>query len=168
MTFHSEGSLLIAAGGADLSAVAVAHGLAIEEVASGSAAAKRAESLGIRPAQDLPALLLSQNGKLRVAALRVTPQEIEALAAGEGVAAERALVYGAGWCPDCRNAKRILDDAAVPYDEIDIDRDASAEKEVLLRSDGRRVIPTLALDGRIWAFNPSAPWLRRLVSKVAK
>ncbi len=166
MTFHSEGSLLTAPGGEDLSALAAAQGLTLEVAVDGSAAALRAAALGIRVDHDLPALLLSQNGKLRVAALGVRRAEIEALAAGEGVAAERVLVYGAGWCPDCRNAKRILGDAEVGYEEIDIDRDPAAEKEVVTRSDGRRVIPTLVLDGRIWAFNPSAPWLRRLVSKV--
>lgn len=166
MSFHTEGSELLIRAGDEPSRFALPPEVVIVEVTAEGESARHAASLGIGIA-DLPALLLSQNGKLRVAALRVTPEEVATLTAGDGVAAERILVYGAGWCPDCRNAKRILGDADLSYDEVDIDGDAASEREVVLRSGGRRVIPTLAFDGRIWAFNPSAPWLRRLVSRVA-
>ncbi len=120
--------------------------------------------LGLAPA-DLPVLLVSDaTAKLRILGARLTPDEIAALADGRGVPTSALTVYGASWCPDCRIVKRVLAEAGTKYDEIDIDQDASAEAAVIAKSGGRRVIPTLAFDGRIWAFNPPPPLLRRLVA----
>ncbi len=35
---------------------------------------------------------------------------------------------------------------------------------VLEKSGGRRVVPTLRFDDRLWAFNPDPPLLRRLLA----
>jgi glutaredoxin len=113
---------------------------------------------------DLPVLLVTDAiGKLRVLGARLTPAEIASLAEGRGVPTSALTVYSASWCPDCRIAKRVLAEAGSRYDEIDIDQDAAAASAVIAKSGGRRVIPTLAFDGRIWAFNPSPPVLRRLL-----
>ncbi|HXU34173.1 MAG TPA: glutaredoxin family protein [Thermoanaerobaculia bacterium] len=133
------------------------------DVATDAAGAALLARLGLARA-DLPVLLVSDAiGKLRVLGARLTPEEIAALADGRGVPTSALTVYGASWCPDCRIAKRVLAEAGAKYDEIDIDQDASAEAAVIARSGGRRVIPTLAFDGRIWAFNPQPPQLRRLL-----
>jgi len=102
-------------------------------------------------------------GKLRIVGTRLSTEEIAALADGRGIPSSALTVYSASWCPDCRIAKRVLAEAGSRYDEIDIDQDAAAAAAVLARSGGRRVIPTLAFDGRIWAFNPPPPQLRRLL-----
>jgi glutaredoxin len=128
------------------------------------AAGELLRRLGLSPA-DLPAALLSEaGGKLRLLGVRLTPEELERLAGGQGFAAESLRVYSSAWCPDCRRAKRVLEEAAAPFEEIDIDQDPQAEAMVLERSGGRRVVPTLRFDDRLWAFNPDPPLLRRLLS----
>jgi mycoredoxin len=74
------------------------------------------------------------------------------------------VIYSSAWCSDCRRAKRVLEEAAAPFDEVSIDQDAGAEAVVLARSGGRRVVPTLRFDDRVWAFNPAPPVLRRLLN----
>lgn len=133
------------------------------DIATDAAGAALLARLGLLSV-DLPVLLVSDAmGKLRVLGARLSPEEIAALADGRGVPSTALTVYGASWCPDCRIAKRVLAEAGAKYDEIDIDQDASAEAAVIAKSGGRRVIPTLAFDGRIWAFNPQPPQLRRLL-----
>jgi glutaredoxin-like protein len=59
-------------------------------------------------------------------------------------------VYGADWCPDCRRAKRILDERQTPYRWVDIDRDREGEKFVINANRGNRSIPTIVFaDGSI-------------------
>jgi len=96
--------------------------------------------------------------------VRLTPEETAQLAAGQGIGAGRLIVYSTSWCGDCRNTKRVLQEAAAPFAEIDLDRDRGAEAMVLQRSGGRRVVPTLQFDGRLWVFNPPPPLLRRLLA----
>ena len=55
--------------------------------------------------------------------------------------------------------------AAVTFSEVDVDRDPQAEAAILLRSGGRRVVPTLCFGDRLWAFNPDPPLLRKLLSR---
>ena len=120
--------------------------------------------LGISPRTDLPAMLLTEpGGKIRILGLRLTGEEIARLAGGAGIGSGQLTVYSSAWCPDCRRAKRVLDEAEAVFDEIDIDRDPTAEATVLARSGGRRVVPTLLFDDRVWAFNPDPPLLRRLL-----
>jgi glutaredoxin len=122
--------------------------------------------LGLSPRTDLPAVLLSEpGGKLRIIGLRLTPEELERLAGGQGIGVEQLLVYSSDWCPDCRRAKRVLEEAEARFEEVDIDQDPQAEAMVLERSGGRRVVPTLRFDDRLWAFNPDPPLLRRLLHR---
>lgn len=120
--------------------------------------------LGISPRTDLPAMLLTEpGGKIRILGLRLTDEEIVRLAGGSGIGSGQLTVYSSAWCPDCRRAKRVLEEAQAEFDEVDIDQDAQAESMVLERSGGRRVVPTLRFDERLWAFNPDPPLLRRLL-----
>ncbi|MFL6193909.1 MAG: glutaredoxin family protein [Thermoanaerobaculia bacterium] len=132
-------------------------------------AADRIARLGLSPETDLPAVLLTEpDGKLRIVALRLTTEETAKLAAGEGIHAGHLTVYSSSWCPDCRRAKRVLEEAEASFSEVDIDQDSGAEALVLRRSGGRRVVPTLLFDDRVWAFNPAPPLLRRLLNGRAK
>jgi glutaredoxin-like protein len=59
-------------------------------------------------------------------------------------------VYGADWCPDCRRAKRILDERQTPYRWVDIDKNREGEKFVIQTNRGNRSIPTIVFgDGSI-------------------
>jgi glutaredoxin-like YruB-family protein len=55
-------------------------------------------------------------------------------------------VYSAFWCPDCRVAKRFLQQHNIPYKEIDIEKDPRAAEEVIKRT-GKRAIPQFVIDG---------------------
>lgn len=135
------------------------------DLAADPAAADRLSSLGISPEADLPAVLLTEpGGKLRIVGVRLSGEEAARLAAGQGIPSSSLTVYSSSWCPDCRRAKRVLEEAAAPFAEVDIDQSQEAESTVLQRSGGRRVVPTLSFDDRVWAFNPDPPLLRRLLN----
>ena len=52
-------------------------------------------------------------------------------------------VYGAPWCPDCKQAKQFLGEQRVRYDWIDIDQDEAARQRVQELNDGKQIIPTI-------------------------
>jgi thioredoxin reductase (NADPH) len=59
-------------------------------------------------------------------------------------------VYGAHWCPDCRRSKQFLGEHQIPYRWVDIEQDKQAEKVVLEKNNGKRIIPTIEFaDGSI-------------------
>lgn len=49
-------------------------------------------------------------------------------------------------CPFCVRAKRLLDHKGVPYEEIDVTRDA-ALREKMIADSGRRTVPQIFIDG---------------------
>lgn len=135
------------------------------DLAAEPEAAEQLAKLGISPETDLPAVLLTEpDGKIRIVGVRLTPEETAKLAAGNGIHASLLVVYSSDWCPDCRRAKRVLEEAETPFDEVNLDGDPMAEAMVLQKSGGRRVVPTLRFDDRVWAFNPAPPLLRRLLN----
>lgn len=135
------------------------------DLATDPTAGHQLMKLGISPRADLPAVLMTEpGGKLRIVALRLSPDETARIAGGSGVPAARLQVFSSSWCPDCRRAKRLLEEAGATFEEIDVDQDAQAEAMILERSGGRRVVPTLRFDDRVWAFNPDPPLLRRLLN----
>ena len=38
------------------------------------------------------------------------------------------IVYGAHWCPDCRESKQFLGEHQIPYDWVDIEKDPDAKQ----------------------------------------
>jgi mycoredoxin len=135
------------------------------DLASDPAAGQRLLRLGLSPRADLPAVLLTEpGGKIRILGVRLTADETSRLAGGLGLPTSQVLVYSSAWCPDCRRTKRVLEEAGTSFQEVDLDRDDQAEAMVLERSGGRRVVPTLRFDDRVWAFNPDPPMLRRLLN----
>jgi len=76
------------------------------------------------------------------------------------------LVYSARWCPDCRTAKRFLDEHSIPYTEIDIERTPGAAEEVI-RHAGKRAIPQFVIDGRwIQPYRPGEGFLYEEMSAL--
>jgi mycoredoxin len=139
------------------------------DLAADPGAGDRLTRLGLSPDADLPAVLLTEpDGKIRIVGVRLSAAETVRLATGEGIHADSVVIYSSSWCPDCRRAKRVLEEAEAPFAEVDIDQDPDAETLVLQRSGGRRVVPTLRFDDRVWAFNPAPPLLRRLLNGRAK
>lgn len=121
--------------------------------------------LGFSPRKDLPIVLLTDAAdKLRVVGLRLSPEEAELLVRGRTFAMGDLVLYGATWCPECRRVKESLDEAGIPYQEVDLDTDVTAEALVIEHSGGRRVVPTLKFDERLYVFNPDPSLLDRLLS----
>ena len=73
-------------------------------------------------------------------------------------------VYGADWCPDCVNAKKFLNSKEVEFKYIDITDDKQAIAFVEQVNNGRRVIPTLVIDGTICA-NPGINGLMKILAE---
>ncbi len=62
---------------------------------------------------------------------------------------EKLIVYGAKWCPDARRSRNFLDSNNIEYVWFDVDEDPS-NKEFVIRTNGRFVIPTLIFsDGTV-------------------
>jgi len=55
--------------------------------------------------------------------------------------------YGADWCPDCRRAKAFLKENNIQYSYIDVDLDEEATKRVESINNGKRIIPTIIING---------------------
>ena len=67
----------------------------------------------------------------------------------------KLTLYGANWCPDCRNTKQFLGEMAVSYLWVDVDENQDANERIADLNNGKRVIPTIELiDGRVMV-NPS-------------
>ena len=71
-------------------------------------------------------------------------------------------VYGADWCSDCVTAKRFLDSKGVEFEYIDITDNQQAISIVEKVNNGRRVIPTLVVDGVIFT-NPGINGLMKIL-----
>jgi mycoredoxin len=56
------------------------------------------------------------------------------------------VVYSAFWCPECREAKRFLQQHNLPFKEVDIEQTPGAAEEVVKRT-GKRAIPQFVIDG---------------------
>ncbi len=63
-------------------------------------------------------------------------------------------LYGADWCPDCRRAKAYLKENNIQYEFIDVDLDESATKRVESINNGKRIIPTVIINGKPYT-NPN-------------
>lgn len=58
------------------------------------------------------------------------------------------VLYGADWCPDCRRAKAFLKENNIKYEFIDVDLDQEATKKVESINNGKRIIPTIIINGK--------------------
>lgn len=64
-------------------------------------------------------------------------------------------VYGAHWCPDCRQSKLFLGEHLIPYRWVDIESDADAERLVIEKNQGKRIIPTIVFEDGSFLSEPS-------------
>ena len=55
--------------------------------------------------------------------------------------------YGADWCPDCVTAKKFLNSKEVEFEYIDITDNKEAIALIEKINNGKRIIPTLMIDG---------------------
>ena len=75
-------------------------------------------------------------------------------------------LYSAGWCRDCREAKRFLTQHNIPFTEIDIETTPGAADEVL-RNVGKRAIPQFVIDGKwVQPYRPGRGFLHEEMSEL--
>jgi|TARA_B100000809_G_C14777416_1_gene401709 glutaredoxin-like YruB-family protein len=54
-------------------------------------------------------------------------------------------IYSTSWCGPCNNAKRLLDERGLSYEEIDIEQN-SMSRESLFELTGGRTVPQIVID----------------------
>ena len=54
-------------------------------------------------------------------------------------------IYSTNWCGPCKNAKRLLDERGLSYDEIDID-EIGWSRDDLYDLTGGRTVPQIVID----------------------
>ena len=67
----------------------------------------------------------------------------------------KITVYGAPWCPDCRQSKQFLGEQRVPYNWIDVDKDRDGLRYVQEVNDGKQIIPTIVFEDGSILVEPS-------------
>ncbi len=75
----------------------------------------------------------------------------------------RVQLFGADWCPDCRRAKSFLRDNSINFEFIDVDKHNWATQKVEEINNGKRIIPTILIDGKPFT-NPDNVELTDLLS----
>jgi glutaredoxin 3 len=57
-------------------------------------------------------------------------------------------IYTTKVCPYCVKAKRLLDAKDVDYVEVDVSSDDKARDDLVKRSEGRRTVPQIFINGK--------------------
>tara|TARA_B100000287_G_scaffold366802_1_gene362220 strand:+ start:231 stop:461 length:231 start_codon:yes stop_codon:yes gene_type:complete len=71
-------------------------------------------------------------------------------------------IYGADWCIDCIHVKEFLDSKKIQYQYIDISKNDTALLFVEEVNKGKRVIPTLTVNG-VTYINPGISKLKNII-----
>ena len=71
-------------------------------------------------------------------------------------------LYGADWCADCINAKNFLYSKGIDFEYIIITNNDEAIAFLEKVNNGKRIIPTLVVDGKIYT-NPGINGLMKII-----
>lgn len=58
----------------------------------------------------------------------------------------RVTMYTTSVCPFCMQAKRLLRELGIPYDEINVEDDPALRMAMVERAGGRRTVPQIFID----------------------
>jgi glutaredoxin 3 len=58
-------------------------------------------------------------------------------------------VYTTAYCPYCRQAKSLLKQKGVVFEEIDVSGDGALREKMIELSGGRRTVPEIFINGKI-------------------
>lgn len=58
----------------------------------------------------------------------------------------RVTMYTTSVCPFCVQAKRLLREHGIPYDEINVEDDPDLRTQMVTRAGGRRTVPQIFID----------------------
>lgn len=64
-------------------------------------------------------------------------------------------VYGAPWCPDCKQSKQFLAEQRIRFNWVDIDQDEDGRRRVQELNDGKQIIPTIIFEDGSMLVEPS-------------
>src|SRR4030042_7154758 len=79
------------------------------------------------------------------------------------MAAERIVMYGTTWCPDCKRAKRFLGQQRIQYDWVDVEQDSQAMRLIEEINQGKQIVPTILFpDGSALAEPSNAELAEKL------
>jgi thioredoxin reductase (NADPH) len=67
----------------------------------------------------------------------------------------KITVYGAPWCPDCKQSKQFLGEQRVRFNWVNIDEDEDGRKRVQELNDGKQIIPTIIFEDGSILVEPS-------------
>ncbi len=70
---------------------------------------------------------------------------------------KKVRMYTTSWCGDCRRAKWFLSARHVPFEEINIEEQPDALEFVVRVNQGKRRVPTFAINGRAFHCSPYDP-----------
>ena len=73
-------------------------------------------------------------------------------------------IYGADWCSDCVHTKNFLDSKEIKYEYIICTDNDEAIKFLERVNNGKRIIPTLDIDGKIY----TNPGIRKLIKIIGE
>ena len=59
----------------------------------------------------------------------------------------KVIVYSTSWCGPCKNAKRLLNDRGIGFQEIDIE-EIGMSRDDLYDITGGRTVPQIVVDGK--------------------
>ena len=76
-------------------------------------------------------------------------------------------LYTTTWCPFCTRLKKLLDEKAIGYTEVDVEADADAAAFVESVNGGNRVVPTALYSDGTTATNPPASQVRAKLAELA-
>ncbi len=68
--------------------------------------------------------------------------------------AATVIMYSTTWCGYCRRLKRQMEEAGIPFREIDLDQDGSHDHRIMEKTGGFRTVPTLEVNGHL-LVNPT-------------
>lgn len=74
--------------------------------------------------------------------------------------------YGAGWCGDCRRSKRLLDELAIEYTYVDVEKDEAGAQKVVEINGGAQSIPVIVFSDQTHLTEPSDPALRHKLAEL--
>ena len=75
-------------------------------------------------------------------------------------------IYGADWCSDCVIAKKFLSSKGIEFEYVIITDNPEAIAFVEKINSGKRVIPTLEIDGTVYS-NPGINGLMEILENKA-
>jgi len=58
----------------------------------------------------------------------------------------RVRIYTTTVCPFCVQAKRLLHERGIPYDEVNVEDDDALRMEMVKLAQGRRTVPQIFID----------------------